>query len=149
MHIEGPPRADRRPPSHGDPVEHLKRWFAERIEAAIRSGVDEAQIALDPGFDFDLTVDDNLELLGRLGELCGLGRPLFVALSRKDFLGAVVAGSWERRARAEDREAATLAATTLAVMQGADVLRLHDASALDAMRVAAAVADRAAAVPES
>ena len=65
------------------------------------------QIALDPGLDFDLTVDDDLELLRRLGELRALGRPLFVALSRKDFLGAVLAGSWERRLPAEEREAAT------------------------------------------
>ncbi|MGH2952067.1 MAG: dihydropteroate synthase [Solirubrobacterales bacterium] len=145
MHIEGPPRTERRPRSYGDPVEHLRRWFAERIEAAQSRGVDEAQIALDPGLDFDLGVDDDLELLRRLGELRDLGRPLFVALSRKDFLGAVLAGSWAGRAPAEDREAATLAAVTLAVAQGADVLRLHDATALDAMRVAAAIAGGGAA----
>ena len=65
-----------------------------------------------------------------------LGRPLFVSLSRKDFLGAVLAGSWEARAPAEGREWATLAAVTLAVASGAELLRLHDRSAVDAMRVA-------------
>ena len=80
-----------------------------------------------PGFDFDLSVDDDLEILRRLDELHALGRPLFVALSRKDFLGAVLAGSWEERLGPEEREAATLAATTLARRAGAEILRLHDA----------------------
>ena len=140
MHIEGPPRVDRPPPDLGDPVEHLLAWFGERIERAVELGVAREQIALDPGFDFDLDVDDDLEILGRLGELRNLGHALFVALSRKDFLGAVVAGSWEQRVGPEQREAATLAATALAVAAGAEVLRLHDATALDALRMAAAIA---------
>ena len=75
----------------------------------------------------------------RLGELRALGRPLFVALSRKDFLGAIAAGSWERRLDAGDRLPATLAAAALAVEHGAEMLRLHDVEALDAVRVAAAI----------
>jgi dihydropteroate synthase len=140
MHIEGRPREDREPRPLGDPVEHLKRWFAERIEAAIARGVDEEQIALDPGLDFDLTVDDDLEILRRLEGLRDLGRPLFVSLSRKDFLGAVLAGSWEERAPVSEREWATAAATALAVASGAELMRLHDPSALDATRVADRIA---------
>jgi dihydropteroate synthase len=139
MQIEGPPREDREPPRYDDPVDHLKGWFTARLEAASRRGVDEKQIALDPGLDFDLTVEDDLEVLRRLGELKELGRPLYVSLSRKDFLGAVLAGSWDERLPARDREWATAAAVALAVTAGADVLRLHDASALQAMRVAAAI----------
>jgi dihydropteroate synthase len=136
MHIEGPPRVARRPRRLADPVEHLKTWFAERIEAATARGVAEEQIAIDPGLDFDLGVHDGLELLRRLGELRDLGRPLYVSLSRKDLLGAALAGSWEGRAEAGEREWATVAATALAVAEGADILRLHDASALQALRVA-------------
>jgi len=139
MHIEGPPRADREPSRHRNPVAHLKHWFGERIQAALDYGVAEEQIALDPGLDFDLTVDDDLEILRRIGELRDLGRPLFVALSRKDFLGAVLAGSWEGRAAAAEREWATAAAAALAVAGGAEMLRLHDRSALDALRTAAAI----------
>jgi dihydropteroate synthase len=139
MHIEGPPREDRAVPTYDDPVEHLKRWFVARIEAATGAGIAEEQIALDPGFDFDLSVEDDLEVLRRLHELRAPGRPLFVALSRKDFLGAVLAGSWVERAPPSEREAATLAATALAVAEGADVLRLHDRTALDALRTAAAI----------
>jgi dihydropteroate synthase len=62
-----------------------------------------------------------------------------MALSRKDFLGAVLAGSWEGRLEPAGRGNATLAATALAVAEGAEMLRLHDVEALDAMRVAAAI----------
>jgi dihydropteroate synthase len=140
MHIEGPPRVDREAPSHDDPVAHVREWFEERLAAAVERGVDERQVALDPGFDFDLSVDEDLEILSRLGELRELGHPLFVALSRKDFLGAVLAGSWEDRRPAEEREWATAAAVALATASGADLLRLHDRSALDAMRVASRIA---------
>jgi dihydropteroate synthase len=139
MHIEGPPRVDRPPPTYGDIVAHLKDWFAEGLERAARHGVDPEQIALDPGLDFDLDTDAGIEILRRLGELRELGRPLFVALSRKDLLGAVAAGSWEQRLEPSQRGPATLAATALAIAQGADVLRLHDVEALDAARTAAAV----------
>ena len=139
MHIEGAPRADRVPRRYEDPVDHLKGWFTRRLEEALAHEVSEEQIVLDPGLDFDLTIGDDLEVLRRLDELRGLGRPLFVSLSRKDFLGAVLAGSWEERVPAERREWATAAVTALAVAGGADILRLHDQSALQAMRIAAAI----------
>ena len=63
MHIDGPPREQRRPRSYDDPIAHLKGWFTQRLDAARRRGVAEEQIALDPGFDFDLTVDDDVEIL--------------------------------------------------------------------------------------
>jgi dihydropteroate synthase len=136
MHIEGPPRVDRPPRSYGDVVEHLKSWFGGRVEAASRLGVAEEQIAIDPGLDFDLTTEQDLEILRRLAELRSLGLPLYVSLSRKDFIGAVLAGSWEGRLPAGEREWGTVAAATLAVREGADVLRIHDRSTLQAVRVA-------------
>jgi dihydropteroate synthase len=140
MHIEGPPRAERPIPDYDDVVEHLTAWFSDRVEAAVARGVAPDQIALDPGLDFDLSVEDDLRVLAHLGEL-GVGdRPLYVSLSRKDFLGAVLSGSWEQRAPASEREWATAAAAALAVANGAEILRLHDESALQAVRVAAQIA---------
>lgn len=139
MHIEGPPRVDRPVPSHEDPVEHLKGWFSDRLEAATAAGVAEEQIAIDPGLDFDIGVHDGLEVLRRLGELRDLGRPLYVSLSRKDLIGAVLAGSWEGRVEPAEREWGTAAASAIAVANGADLLRLHDRSALQALQVAGAV----------
>jgi dihydropteroate synthase len=72
----------------------------------------------------------------RLGELKALGLPLYVSLSRKDFIGAVLAGSWEERRPPGEREWGTVAAATLAVRSGADVLRIHDRSSLQAVRLA-------------
>jgi dihydropteroate synthase len=140
MHIEGRPREDREPPSYDDVVDRLKGFFAERIERAVALGVAEEAIAIDPGLDFDLTTDDDLEILRRLGELHELGRPLYVSLSRKDFIGAVLAGSWEERLGAAERGNGTIAAASLAAVAGAQVHRLHDISALDAVRVAARIA---------
>ena len=140
MHIEGPPREEREPPRYDDIVAQVKDWLGERIERMVAAGVEPEQIAVDPGPDFDKGVDDTIELVGRISELRELGRPVMAAVSRKDFLGAIAAGSWEDRLGADDRGAATLAATALATAQGAEILRLHDAEALDAMRVAEAIA---------
>ena len=139
MHIEGPPRVDRPWREYDDVVDHLRAWFEERVEAARELGVAEEQIAIDPGLDFDLSPEQDLEILRRLGELRALGLPLYVSLSRKDFIGAVLAGSWDERLPAREREWGTVAAVTLAVREGADVLRIHDRSSLQAMRVAAAI----------
>lgn len=137
MHIEGPPRVDRPWREYGDVVDHLRAWFGGRVERARELGVDVAQIAIDPGLDFDLSPEQDLEILRRLGELRALGLPLYVSLSRKDFIGAVLAGSWEGRLGAGEREWGTVAAVTLAVREGADILRIHDRSSLQAIRVAA------------
>lgn len=139
MHIEGPPRVDRPWREYGDVVDHLRAWFEGRVELARDLGVAEEQIAIDPGLDFDLSPEQDLEILRRLGELRALGLPLYVSLSRKDFIGAVLAGSWDGRLPAREREWGTVAAVTLAVREGADVLRIHDRSSLQAMRVAAEI----------
>ena len=139
MHIEGPPRVDRPWREYGDVVDHLRAWFETRVEQARDLGVSEEQIAIDPGLDFDLSPEQDLEILRRLGELRALGLPLYVSLSRKDFIGAVLAGSWDKRLPAAEREWGTVAAITLAIREGADVLRIHDRSSLQAMQVAAEI----------
>ena len=140
MHIEGPPRVDRPWRDYGDVVDHLRAWFEARVELARGLGVAEEQIAIDPGLDFDLSPAQDLEVLRRLGELRSLGLALYVSLSRKDFIGAVLAGSWEGRLAASEREWGTAAALALAVRGGADVLRIHDRSSLQAVRVAGRIA---------
>ncbi len=143
MHIEGPPRVDRPWRQYDDVVDHLKAWFEGRVELARELGVADEQIAIDPGLDFDLSPEQDLEILRRLGELRSLGLPLYVSLSRKDFIGAVLAGSWEERWPAAGREWGTVAAVTLAVREGADILRIHDRSSLQAMRVAGRIRNAA------
>jgi dihydropteroate synthase len=142
MHIEGPPRVDRPWRDYGDVVDHLKAWFEGRVELARELGVAVEQIAIDPGLDFDLSPGQDLEILRRLSELRSLGLPLYVSLSRKDFIGAVLAGSWEERWPPGEREWGTVAAVALAVREGADILRIHDRSSLQAMRVAGRITRR-------
>lgn len=139
MHIEGPPRVDRPWREYDDVVDHVVAWFEARVERMRELGVRDEQIAIDPGLDFDLSPEQDLQIMRRLGEMRALGLPLYVSLSRKDFIGAVLAGSWEERWPAGEREWGTVAAVTLAVREGADVLRIHDRSSLQAMRLAGEV----------
>jgi dihydropteroate synthase len=139
MHIEGPPRVERPQTSYDDVVERLGAFFSERIERAVELGVEREAIVVDPGLDFDLDTDHALEILRRLPELHALERPLYLSLSRKDFIGAVLAGSWKSRLGAAERGAGTLAAAAIGAAAGAQIHRLHDVEALDAIRVAAAI----------
>lgn len=139
MHIEGPPRVDRPWRDYGDVVDYMGAWFERKVERMRGLGVRDEQIAIDPGLDFDLSPEQDLEIMRRLGELRALGLPLYVSLSRKDFIGAVLAGSWEGRLPPGEREWGTVAATTLAVREGADILRIHDRSSLQAVRLSGEV----------
>ena len=92
------------------------------------------------GIDIGKTPAESIEVLRRLPELAVLGGPLLLAVSRKDFIGALLAGSWERRLPAGERGNGTIAAAALAAAAGAEVHRLHDVEALDAIRVAGRIA---------
>jgi dihydropteroate synthase len=101
---------------------------------ALAAGVEEERIVLDPGIDLAKTPAQSIELICRLPELTELGRPLLLAVSRKDFVGALT----ERPPAA--RDAGTLAAVGAAVRGGARILRVHDvAGARDYLRVDAAL----------
>jgi dihydropteroate synthase len=90
------------------------------MEFAVSQGVDKELIWVDPGIGFGKTLEHNLELLRRLGELRELGRPLVIGTSRKSFI-AVIDGS-----DVEDRIGGSIASSVLAAAEGADVLRVHD-----------------------
>jgi dihydropteroate synthase len=125
-------------PDYDDVVADVAEVLRERCEVAVGRGVDEERIVFDPGIDIAKTPAQSIELLRRLPELAELGRPLLVAVSRKDFVGAVTG-----RAPA-GRDAGTLAALGVAAAGGADILRVHDvAAARDYLAVRAALADGA------
>ena len=134
MHMRGTPRTMQENPVYDDVVDDVRAFLAERMEAAVGAGVDEERIWLDPGIGFGKTLEHNLELLRRLGELCSLGRPLVVGTSRKSFIGKVD-GSL-----ASERLGGTIASSVLAAAEGVDVLRVHDVAEVgQAIRVAAAI----------
>jgi dihydropteroate synthase len=134
MHMQGDPRTMQENPVYDDVVDDVKSFLAERLEAAVGAGVVEERIWLDPGIGFGKTLDHNLELLRRLGELRELGRPLVVGTSRKSFLGKIDGSA------VGDRLGGTIASSVLAAAEGADVLRVHDvAETAQAAKVASAI----------
>ena len=134
MHMRGDPRTMQADPTYDDVVDEIKAFLAERLEVAVAAGVAEERVWLDPGIGFGKTLDHNLELLGRLGELRQLGRPLVVGTSRKSFIGKIDGSE------VGDRLGGTIASSVIAAAEGADVLRVHDArEAAQAVRVADAI----------
>ncbi len=134
MHMQGSPRTMQENPTYDDVVDVVKAFLADRLEAAVAQGVEEGRIWLDPGIGFGKTLEHNLELLRRLGELRALGRPLVVGTSRKSFIGRIDGSE------VGDRLGGTIASSVLAVAEGADVLRVHDvAEAHQALRVSNAI----------
>lgn len=112
----------------GDIIEYLKKKMAD----AHSSGIPLERVLIDPGFGFGKTGDDNLRLLKKLSELRMLGRPIVAGVSRKAFIGRITGGE------PSDREEGTAAAVTAAIMNGANVVRVHD---VGAMKKVAAMAD--------
>ena len=133
MHMLGDPRTMQADPHYGDVVNDIKAFLEERMAFAIANGIAEERILLDPGIGFGKTVEHNLELLRRLGELVELGRPVVIGTSRKSFLGKITGRE------VDDRVAATIATNVIAYERGARVFRVHDVAPVrDALIVTAA-----------
>ena len=141
MHMLGEPRTMQRDPRYEDVVDEVRAFLEKRLEFAVAAGIPEQRIMLDPGIGFGKTLAHNLELLRRLPELAGLGRPLVVGTSRKGFLGVLGARAHGQEQPLEPtrRLPGTIATSVLAFERGASVLRVHDvAPVAEALAVAAA-----------
>ena len=133
MHMRGEPRTMQDDPRYEDVVDDVRAHLEERMEFAIREGVREERIQVDPGIGFGKTIEHNLELLRRLDEIVTLGRPVVVGTSRKSFLGRLTGRD------VTERVPGTIATNVLALERGATVFRVHDVAAVrDALVVAAA-----------
>lgn len=135
MHTRAAPKVRLQDPDRYDDVfADVASFLAERMEVARAQGVRDEQIMLDPGPDFAKTPAQTIAVLRRLHDLHALGRPLLLAASRKDFVGALT-GRGPR-----ERLGGTLAAIGFGVDAGAHVLRVHDvAQTADYLRVRAAL----------
>ena len=139
MHMRGAPRTMQADPVYDDVVAETATWLEARIAAARDGGIAMAALAVDPGIGFGKTLAHNLAIMGNLHAYTRLERPLVVGASRKSFLGRLTGRE------TADRLAGSLAAAACAVMQGAHILRVHDAGATaDACHVAAAIAGASA-----
>jgi dihydropteroate synthase len=138
MHTLAAPRERLQDPGlYGDIVAEVLAFLRERIAAAVSLGVEPEQLIVDPGPDFAKTPAQTIRLLADVGRMHELGRPLLMAISRKDFIGALTG----RPPR--ERLAGTLAAVAHGVEHGAHIFRLHDVSAAaDFLAVRAALSGR-------
>jgi len=113
---------------------HQRRFFEGRLESLAAAGVAPEQVVLDPGPDFAKTPRQTVGALRGLDGLAALGRPIMLAVSRKDFIGAIT------HRRPSERGAGTLAALAWGLDHGARILRVHDvAGTVDFLRVRAAL----------
>ncbi len=141
MHTRGRPEEWRTLPPPGDIILLVKRELREWAEAAVLAGVRRERIALDPGFGFGKSFEQNYPLLARFQDLQSLGFPLVTGTSRKSFLGRTLAKDG-KDAPVADRLYGNLAAQTALILKGAHILRTHDVrAAVDAARVADAILD--------
>jgi dihydropteroate synthase len=108
------------PATYEDVVEDVVGFLRERIEVAREAGVADDQLVLDPGPDFAKTPAQTVAVLRGLGAVHALGFPVLLAISRKDFIGAITGRA------PRDRDAATLAAVAHGVDAGVEILRVHD-----------------------
>jgi dihydropteroate synthase len=136
MHTSAAPRERLQDPDlYGDITGEVLAFLRERVALAIAHGVAPEQLIVDPGPDFAKTPAQTIALLRQIERLHELGRPLLMAISRKDFIGALTG----RPPRA--RLAGTLAALAHGVEHGAHIFRVHDvAAAADFLAVRAALA---------
>ena len=136
MHMLGEPKTMQENPRYEDVVREVRDFLAYRAEHAVRAGVEEEDIILDPGIGFGKTLEHNLRLLNRLDALVELGFPVLVGTSRKSFLGRIVGGG------TKDRLSGTVATTVLAYERGATLFRVHEVRPnAEALAVAAAARD--------
>jgi dihydropteroate synthase len=133
MHMLGEPRTMQQDPRYDDVVSDVKAFLEERLAAAVAAGVPEERVQLDPGIGFGKTLEHNLELLRRLGEIAAIGRPVVLGTSRKSFIGRITGRDVAGRVHG------TVATCVLGYERGARVFRVHDVAAVhDGLSVAAA-----------
>lgn len=123
MHMQGTPQTMQQNPQYNDVINDVKIFLNARLQASIHAGCRASHILLDPGFGFGKTREHNIALLQGLESFADLGQPLLVGLSRKSVLGQVTGNDVDARLYA------SIAASVIAAMKGAKILRVHDVKA--------------------
>jgi len=124
MHMQGTPQTMQDRPVYRDVVEDVLRYLEERVKVCIQAGISESSILIDPGIGFGKRLEDNLALIAGLERFKEqLGLPVLMGVSRKSFLGALTG------AGVDNRELETVAAITASILNGCDIVRVHDVGA--------------------
>ncbi len=140
MHWRGHSREMDRLATYDDVVAEVVAELRQRVASAVRAGVPEGLLLIDPGLGFAKTAAHNWTLLAHLDRLIEIGPPVLVGASRKGFLGAVLADPAGSPRPVEERDTATVAATAVAALAGAWGVRVHQIGPnVDAVRTVAAI----------
>lgn len=118
MHMKGKPKTMQKNPQYKDVVSEILLFLRERIDFAKKHNVE--NIIIDPGIGFGKTVEHNLEIIKRLREFKSLGYPILIGVSRKSFIGNIL------NLPVNERLEGTIASVTASVLNGADIVRVHD-----------------------
>lgn len=121
MHIKGTPKDMQEHPVYEALIPELMDYFRYSIRLAADAGLPEDLVIIDPGIGFGKTISHNLEIIGNLKELTMLGRPVAIGVSRKAFIGKILGGVPSDR-----RIEGTAAAVAASILNGADIVRVHD-----------------------
>ena len=120
MHMQGVPATMQKAPTYQNVVLEVHAWLTEVASQAVDRGIDSSRIMIDPGIGFGKTFDHNLEILHNLIQFRGIGYPLLVGVSRKKFIGQIL------DLPVHQREEGTAATVAWSIINGANVVRVHD-----------------------
>lgn len=135
MHMQGRPQTMQESPQYTDVVAEVRAFFAERLKTLTAAGIAPEALCFDPGIGFGKNLDHNLALLRALGELSPVGRPLLLGISRKSFIGKILATD-----DLDAREWPTVALTANAREKGVMLHRVHSVRPnLEALRMTEAI----------
>ncbi|OBX07242.1 dihydropteroate synthase [Gallibacterium salpingitidis] len=130
MHMQGQPRTMQQNPIYQDVVAEVLDWLLQRAKVCEQAGVRRENVILDIGFGFGKTVEHNYQLLSHLERFVATGYPLLIGLSRKSMIGNVLGKSVDQRL------IGSVAGALIAVMKGAQIVRVHDVEATcDALKI--------------
>jgi dihydropteroate synthase len=134
MHMQGTPRTMQKQPVYDNVTIEVKTFLHDRVIACEQAGISREKIILDPGFGFGKTLEHNLQLMRELSAFMDEDLPVLVGVSRKSMLGLIL------DAEPDQRLYGTVSLQTMALMQGAHILRSHDVrAAVDCVKTVMAV----------
>ncbi|UCE38046.1 MAG: dihydropteroate synthase [Thermoplasmata archaeon] len=120
MHMQGTPKNMQKNPVYNDVMEDIKEFLKERAAFAVSQGVPRENIIIDPGIGFGKTLQNNYDIIKRLRELRELNFPILIGTSRKSFIGTTLGLD------VDERLEGTLATVTMSIINGADIVRVHN-----------------------
>ena len=127
MHIKGQPHNFPASPVYDDVISEIILFFNQKIDYAVKSGIEEKNIIIDPGIGFGKTPKQNLEILKRLDELKCINHPIMIGTSRKSFISYVLNDSKGINVSGYNPQlVGTLVTLVVAITKGANIIRVHD-----------------------